>query len=76
MTNPLSNLGAGTFKGTIKVKILTETHSEEKFGASLATWHGPPTLKSPRTKLSTYDKPPVKFGRRYFQGDNQSENTD
>ena len=37
MTKPLSNLGGGTFKGTIKVKTLTETHSEQKFGASLAT---------------------------------------
>ena len=76
MTNPFSNLGAGTFKGTIKVKTLTETHSEQKFEASLATRHCPPTLKSPRTKISTYDKSLVKFGRRYFQGDNQSENTD
>ena len=76
MTKPLSNLGAGSFKGTIKVKTLTETHSEQKFGASLATWHCPPTLKSPCTKISTYDKSLVKFGSRYFQGDNQSGNTD
>ena len=76
MTKPLSNLGAGSFKGTIKVKTLTETHSEQKFGASLATWHCPPTLKSPRTKISTYDKSLVKFGSPYFQGDNQSENND
>ena len=67
MTKPLSNLGGGTFKGTIKVKTLTETHSEQKFGASLATWYCPATLKSPRTKISTYDKTVVKFGRRYFK---------
>ena len=72
----LSSFGGSTFKGTIKVKALTETHSEQKFGASLATWHCPPTLKSPRTKISTYDKSLVKFGSRYFQGDNQSENND
>ena len=76
MTNTLSNLGAGTFKGTIKVESQTVTHSEQKFGASLATWHCPPTLKSPRTKISTYDKSLVKIGSWYFQGDNQSGNTD
>ena len=76
MTNPLSSLGASTFKGTIKVETQTVTHSEQKFGASLATWHCPPTLKSPCTKISTYDKYLVKFGSRYFQGDNQSGNTD
>ena len=76
MTNPFSSLGAGTFKGTIKVKILTETHSEQKFGASLATWHCPQTLKSPQTKISIYDKSLVKFGSQYFQGVNQSGNTD
>ena len=76
MTNPLSSLGASTFKGTIKVEKQTVTHSEQKLGASLATWHCPPTLKSPRTKISTYDKSLVKFGSPYFQGDNQSENND
>ena len=75
MTNPLSSLGASTLKGTIKVKTQNVTHSEQKFGASLATWYCPATLKSPRTKISTYDKTLVKFGRQYFKGDNQSGNT-
>ena len=76
MTNPLSSLRASTFKGTIKVETQTVTNSEQKFGASLATWYCPPTLKSPRTKISTYDKSLVKFRKQLFQGDNQSENTD
>ena len=56
MTNPLSGLGGRTFNGTIKEKTLTETHSEQKFEASLANWHCPPTLKSPCTKILPYDK--------------------
>ena len=75
-TNPLLSFGGGTFKETIKVKTLTVTHSEQKFGASLSTWQCPPTLKSPRTKISTYDKYLVKFGSWYFQEDNQSGNTE
>merc|ERR1712073_25904 len=67
MTNPLSNLGGGTFDAKIKEKTVIGTHPEQKFGASLATWHCPATLKSPRTKISTYDKTLVKFGRRYFK---------
>ena len=66
MTNTLSNLGADTFKETIKVEPQGVTHSEQKFGASLATWHCPATLKSPHTKILPYDKSLVKFGRRYF----------
>ena len=56
MANPLSSLGAGTFDAKIKEKTVVGTHPEQKFGASLATWHCPPTLKSPRTKISTYDQ--------------------
>ena len=76
MANPLSSLGAGTFDAKIKEKKVVGTHPEQKFGASLATWHCPPTLKSPRTKISTYDKSLVKFGSWYFQWDNQRKNTD
>ena len=41
MTNPLSSLGAGTFKAKIKEETVVGTHPEQKFGASLATWHCP-----------------------------------
>ena len=71
MTNPLSSLGGGTFDAKIKEETVIGTHPEQKFGASLATWHCPATLKSPRTKILPYDKSPVKFGRRYFRCQNQ-----
>ena len=61
--------------GKIKVKTVVGTHLEQKFGASMATWHCPATLKSPRTKILPYDKSPVKFGRRYFRCQNQRENS-
>ena len=75
MTNSLSSLGASTFDAKIKEKTVVGTHPEQKIGASLAPWHCPPTLKSPCTKISTYDKYLVKFGSWYFQEDNQSGNT-
>merc|ERR1712212_936105 len=75
MTNPLSSLGGGTFDTKIKEKTVIGTHPEQKFGASLATWHCPPTLKSPRTKILPYDKSLVKFGSRYFRCQNQRENS-
>ena len=73
MTNPLSSLGAGTFNAKIKEKTVIETHSEQKFGESLATWHCPATLKRPRTKIFPYDKSLVKFWSLYFQCQNQRE---
>ena len=76
MTNSLSSLGGGTFDAKIKEETVIGTHPEQKFEASLATWHCPSTLKIPRTKILPYDKSLVKFGSRYFQGDNQSGNTD
>ena len=76
MTNPLSSLGGSSFDAKIKEETVIGTHPEQKFGASLATWHCPATLKSPRTKILPYDKSLVKFGSQFFQGDNQSENTD
>ena len=75
MTNPLSSLGGRTFNGTFKVKTLTETHSEQNIELSLAAWHCPPTLKSPRTKILPYDKSLVKFGSQYFRCQNQRENS-
>ena len=67
MTNPLSSLGGGTLDAKIKEKKVIGTHPEQKFGASLATWHCPATLKSPRTKILPYDKSLVKSMSRYFQ---------
>ena len=75
MTNPLSSLGGGTFDAKIKEKTVIGTHPEQKIGASLATWHCPPTLKSPRTKILPYDKSLVKFGSQYFRCQNQRENS-
>ena len=75
MANPLSSLGAGTLDAKIKEKTVIGTHPEQKFGASLATWHCPATLKSPRTKILPFDKSPVKFGRWYFRCQNQRGNS-
>jgi len=75
VTNPLSSLGAGTFDANIKEKTVVGTHPEKKFGASLATWHCPPTLKSPCTKILPCDKSLVKFGSRYFRCQNQRGNS-
>ena len=51
MTNPLSSLEACTFNAKFKEKTVIGTYSEQKFGESLATWHCPTTLKSPRTEI-------------------------
>merc|ERR1712228_726008 len=61
--------------GLILEKSVIGTHPEQKFGESLATWHYPATLKSPRTKILPYDKSLVKFGRWYFRCQNQRENS-
>ena len=67
MTNPLSSLGGGTFNAKIKEKTVIRTHPEQKFEASLATWHCRPTLKSPHTKIPPYYKSLVKSKSWYFQ---------
>ena len=74
MTNPLSSLWAGTFNGKIKEKTIIETHPEQKFGASLDTWHCTTTLKSPPTNILTYEKSLVMFMSSYLHWKNQSEN--
>merc|ERR1712020_743247 len=72
MANPLSRLGAGTFDAKIKEKTVVGTHPEQKFGASFATWHCPSLLKSPRTKMLTYNKSLIKSMSQYFQWENPS----
>ena len=72
----LVKFGRRYFKCQNQRKTVIGTNPEQKFGDSLATWHCPETLKSPHTKIYTYDKSLVKFERWYFQGDNQIENTD
>ena len=51
----------------IKMKTTIETHLEQKFGASMATWQCPAALKSPCTKIIHYDKSLVKFMSQFFQ---------
>ena len=72
---PLSNLGGGTFDAKIKVKTVIGTHPEQKFGASLAIWDCPATLKSPCTKILTYKKFLVMSMSQYFQCQNQRESS-
>ena len=43
--------------GNIKVKTNIDTHPEQKFGASMANWHCPATLKSPSTKILLMTNP-------------------
>ena len=74
LANPLSSLQASTFNGIIKEKTIIETNPEQKFGSSLATCHCHATLKSPCTKIITYNKSLVKSMSRYFQQENEREN--
>ena len=74
MTNPLSSLWGIIFNGKIKEENIIESHQEQRFGASLASWHCPSTLKSPCTKKHPFDKSLVKIMRRYFQWGHQKEN--